>query len=242
MVAISKYSSPTVQHVKSYPVVSSFTSYLLTFQIFDYLNTQISTLLNSGIDFISKYPVVIDNVKLVDGKFNSLVLNTFDSIISVPISYYNVGKTKYETTFDTFNKYYFDTINYYLGISNEYKFDGSKVYQFFKISNYGLLSSKDIVIANGKKFSDYSISTINKEIETLPKEIKSYPKIAYNVLVKFYNDFNENYYTPIKNQTTDYVQDVANQTKSKADLYVKNLNFIPKEKVEIEIPVVSASA
>lgn len=249
MVAAKKYSSPSITHIKSYTIVSEVSKYFSRFEIITYLFGQVTLLLGYVLDIVSKYPLIIDNFAYVDNLFNTLVLDNFDYLKNLLVNYYNTAVTTYNTYGENFNKIYLEKVNQYLHISNSLTLakDESKVYQFLSISNYGLVSSKNIVINNSNSLSNYLLGLINSQLEANKdgNVLVKYYTVTYNVANQIYVDLNQNYLTPIKNQTTDYVQDVASQTKYKADSYVKNLNFLKAEQAPVatvEVPVVSASA
>lgn len=83
MSKVENFSSKSLAHIQSYPVIEKVHDYVLSYSLIQAINTYfIATVhyLNSAI--ISKLPFIVNQLSFLDNKVDSLVLGNFDKVLS----------------------------------------------------------------------------------------------------------------------------------------------------------------
>lgn len=240
---MSKFTSTSLNHIKSYSLVSKTVSYLSSFTLIVTLYNYASDILTKSLDYVSGYPRIFDGIKFVDLKFNQYILDTFDYIISIPIGYYNAITSKITGIWGKFNGIYLSKVDQYLP-GGKVELKDSELSNTYAITNELVVRSKSSAVDSYNGLSSYLVNTYNTEYtkSTGSNEVVKRVSVGVNTLKTILEDLNSKFVDPFKTSTTNYVNDVAAQTKSKADSLISDAKQVISNKID-ETPVpVSASA
>lgn len=250
------FSSASLDHIKSYSVVKKVSDYALSFNVVAVLTTYFVALANCVYsNLVTKLPFIVDTIKIVDVKFDSLVLVNLDKVSAAADSYKKKGedaiavyKKKGEETIAVYKKKGEETVSTYLKPVNDYasstvdkvlpkakdaaeKVEATATNEISKsieIVNDTLERTKDLITNKSSELSNAVISTYNKEFDAVPEK-NYYAKVAsasVNTGVALLKNVNSDYIQPLKATTRSYVSDVASQTKTKADELVHKASDI----------------
>ena len=174
-------------------------------------------------------------------------LVTFDKyILEIPVQTINsFGKT-YVTPVE--NKL-INLNNKYLNTAIEVKTRSEgEFYKVVETVQQVLINLKNFTFNKSIEIQQDLVATYNKELQsTDPKGnlIGKNLQASYNTASKTINKLNDDYLTPLKNQTQDYVDQFATQTKQRADEFINDAKqkVSPKlNELKESAPIVSASA
>lgn len=231
---MTKYTSASINHILSYKYVSLTLNYLLSFSLIAVVYRNAIHLGESGLDAVTKYPVINNNLKFVDIQVDALVLCTLDKILAVPGCFKTTIKGVVDDKLAVVNKYYFETINKYLPGSKIDLEMKSEVEKVGVLSNEVLMRLKNLVKTSSNSLSNHLIQTYNQQYDA-DKTTGSTKRVVVTIkaIKALINDVNSTYVTPLKVQTQGYVNDMAMQTKTKADTLISDAKQgIPKFSLE----------
>ena len=189
---------------------------------------------------------IFDLLSFVDQLINSGLV-TFDKyILEIPVQTINsFGKT-YVTPVE--NKL-INLNNKYLNTAIEVKTRSEgEFYKVVETVQQVLINLKNFTFNKSIEIQQDLVATYNKELQsTDPKGnlIGKNLQASYNTASKTINKLNDDYLTPLKNQTQDYVDQFATQTKQRADEFINDAKqkVSPKlNELKESAPIVSASA
>ncbi|EGV64343.1 hypothetical protein PSN45_003862 [Yamadazyma tenuis] len=250
---MAKFTSTSVNHIKSYSLVSKVTSFLASFGLVVAVYHYLEALSVKAIDYAATYPKLIEGLKFIDLKFNELVLNTFDWAITLPSKSVEYAKSKASAVLKKFNALYLEQVNYFLPKAEAgLKLAESEISNTYAITGELVTRSKSTAVDTYTGASSYLINTYNSQYSsaTASNEISKRVVVALGTAKTVWADVNAKFFEPFKATTTNYVNDVAAQTKSKADSLISDAKHgIPFLNGSVEnaaaapsAPVVSASA
>lgn len=231
---MTKYTSASINHILSYKYVSLTLNYMLSFSLVAVMYRNAVHLGESGLDAVTKYPVINNNLKFVDTQVEALVLCTLDKILAAPGCFKATIKGVVDGKLAVVNKYYFETINKYLPGSIIDLEKKSEVEKVGVLSNEVLMRLKNLVKTSSNSLSNHLIQTYNQQYDA-DKTTGSTKRVVVTIkaVKALINDVNSTYVTPLKVQTQGYVNDVALQTKTKADSLISDAKQgIPKFSLE----------
>jgi hypothetical protein len=247
---MSKFASTTLSHVKSYSIVQKVTSILFQYQVFQILATYAETYSNKALELLETYPKVIDVLTFADAKANQ-VLGLADSVVAYPFNKVNSILAK-------INSIYLARLNQLLPASSTPTLSTNEVSNFITLTKTLYSRSVDFAATHLTSLKSYLTSTYNTEYSKSAGDNEAY-KVSYTLVSStksVINDVNTKVYKPFKQTTTSYVNDVALQTKNKADSFINEAKSGLKaqidtrlsngstapENVSVPAPTVSASA
>jgi hypothetical protein len=242
-IANKQLSSKSIEHVVGYPIVKDVTDYALSYSLVSYVYQQ--AYLITGFlfaNFVAPFPVVKNNLTWVDSQVDLVVLTRVDQVVDKANNFHPVSTVE-KKYLAPVNSYLYSTVDKYLpGSVTEnkaaFKLDelkeSSEVSKFFKILNETYSRSKQLATAKSSEVTSTVADNYNKEVAALENVSGGLQKKAvasYNTLVKFVSDINNSFIRPLKDQTQDYVVDVATTTKNKADSFIAEAKNGIKPKV-----------
>ncbi|KAK6460251.1 hypothetical protein DFJ63DRAFT_321006 [Scheffersomyces coipomensis] len=246
--SVKQFHSKSLDHFLKYSVVSYIVNYIyaitLVKQLYEGYISSILTFINTH---LSSIDLIYTNLTFVDATLDS-ILTVFD---------------QYVTQFIFKNKYVSLINNYLISINNSntyVKFDqkfesteSNEFIKFFYIINTILINLKLKINTSTNHISNELISTYNQELKSTTAEANYIAKniqASYNTGLKTIKSLNDEFITPLKIQTTDYLGEVATSTKIKADSLINEakqqiitpINGKVEGVLNGSAPVVSASA
>ena len=241
------FKSITIEHVYHYSFIEYITQYLLSFQI---VNSIYKSFVLPLIDFVNvnifSVSPIFDLLSFVDQLVNSGLV-TFDKyILEIPVQTINSFCKTYVTPVE--NKL-INLNNKYLNTAIEVKTRSEgEFYKVVETVQQVLINLKNFTFNKSIEIQQDLVATYNKELQsTDPKGnlIGKNLQASYNTASKTINKLNDDYLTPLKNQTQDYVDQFATQTKQRADEFINDAKqkVSPKlNELKESAPIVSASA
>ncbi|CAK7890979.1 hypothetical protein CAAN1_01S03070 [[Candida] anglica] len=231
----------SVNHIASYPPVSSLVTYALSFQLINYVYQQFISLYAVA-DKKAVTPYFGDLLTTVDTKFDSLVLGNVDTYVAphlpviASISDLNPITFTSKNVLAPVNTIVYDTADKYLPATvteNKPVFKLSELTETSELSKSVAIGKEissrltTLVTSKSSEISSHLTTTYNEELEQLSdkasKEVNNVQKhvsASYSTSLKLAQDLNKSYIQPLKTQTQDYVVDVATTTKNKADALI----------------------
>jgi len=254
--------SKTVEHLLTYSIISTVVNTLLSLSLIKYTYDQFNELvLTRVIAVVNQYPIVSQYLSTIDALVNDKVLGLFDTLLALPVKYYNATVNFANSKVKAINGYYFNWLNFYLPKSAKisYPTNSNGLLESFDITNKFVVAVKTLLVTSSNELSNYLIKTYQQQYDT--DKTTGYTKravVILNVAKAIANDVNNNYVSLLKVQTQDYVNDFTTQTKTKADTFISDAkqgipSFIKSAKAEasstplaeapkLVVPPVSASA
>lgn len=253
------FTSTSLDHIKSYPLVAKLKDYLLSFTLVAALSTYAVALTNYiYTNVLVKLPYVVSLLSFVDAKFDALVLTNLDKLLALAASYKKQGEDtvllynkKGEDTLALYKKKGEDTVAVYLKPVNDYASSTvdkvlpkakdavakteatatNEISKSIEIVNDTLERTKDLITNKSSELSNAVISTYNKEFESSPDK-NYYAKVAsasVSTGVTLLKSVNSDYIQPLKTTSQNYVSEVASQTKAKAEQVVNKTSELASQ-------------
>ncbi|KAK6197876.1 uncharacterized protein RJT21DRAFT_53031 [Scheffersomyces amazonensis] len=237
------FQSKTIPHILSYPIVSYIVSTVLSISIINYVYTTYVVQLT---DFIKSKVLSIEPIytylSFADSKIDDSITYGDKLVVEYPIHYVKVTN---DTLVSLNDKYIKEEIKIKEEVKDEFT-------RFFYILNSILINVKGKINSSTSKISSGLVDTYNSELSASKTNgyISKNLEASINTATKTIKNLNDEFITPLKNQTTDYLDQVATTTKTKADTFIneakQNIISPLNGKVESALngsaPVVSASA
>lgn len=236
---MSKFTSTSIEHIKSYELVKQVSAIVFKFQIVQVVFSYAKGITQSILATLEGYPAIFDILKFADLKINQL-LEFADSVVAYPIGLVNkyVGK---------FNSLYLERLKAYAP-SVSVELTSNEITNFFAISLAGYNQAKSYITKVLSDSKGYVLKTYDTEYsKTNGTDVVRYGTAALNSSKSIGADVYTQYFKPLQNTTTNYVNDVANQTKTKADSFLQEAKkSIPTVDIKVNggdsVPTVKASA
>lgn len=238
------FTSKSAEHIASYPLVKSTTSFVFQFRLFAVLAAYILALVNFTFDYLlSNFPALKDYFIVFDQTFNDNVLATVDSLVGVADGYYKKSSEYASSTLKKFDEVIAENKKQSQETLSSIKKNASdKVSSYLKPVNEFASSSVDKVLPKSKKKAaeakdeveneiSKSIEIVNDTIERSKDLILSKSSEISNSVLSTYNkEFDaaseKNYYvkvasasvhtgvTLLKNVNNDIIQPLKTSTQS----------------------------
>ncbi|CAK9436496.1 uncharacterized protein LODBEIA_P10540 [Lodderomyces beijingensis] len=244
-----KFDSKSLQHLNSYSLVKEVEKFTLSFSLINSFYTRFFLPIYQfiTINLLSVSPIY--DVATFFDQFTNGLLSIFDKYaIDAPLE-----------TLDTVNKSYVTPVNKkIIEVNNQYlvpvKIEAEdSVFQVYYTVKNILLKLKDNAFSKSNEIQKNLVDTYNKELSSASPDQTVIGKnllASYNTGYKAFQTINDDYLTPLKKQTEDFVangqkkaESLLNNTKQKIE---PKLNEYNEKKDELlngqSAPVVSASA
>ncbi|CCE80334.1 Piso0_003449 [Millerozyma farinosa CBS 7064] len=237
------FQSKVLKHITSYKIIRESKDYALSYGAVNYVYQQLFSVVNYINIQLSSVGVLYDTATYVDELVDTVILQRLDWLFSKlprvdtvnPVTYYNrstayvssrVLRPLNNAVYKTGDRFLPATLSenrvvYKLEESTE----KSEISKFFHIINEFVSRGKQQLSSTSNQISNKIISSYNKELDSLNKESSMYKKralAAYNSGVNIARDINKEYIQPLKSHTQEYVSDVANTTKVRADSLISD--------------------
>lgn len=228
----------SIDHIAAYPPIASIISFALSFSIVSYVYQQFLAVFDVA-DKKALSPYVGEYLSAADEKFDSVVLGNVDTYVTPYLPVVSSLEDLNPVTFTSknilapTNTAVYDLADKYLpatATENKPVFklseltETSEVNKSVAIANELASRVSTLVASKSTEISSHLQSTYKGELESLTekaeKEVSNVQKhvsASYSTSLKLAQEVNNTYIQPLKNQTQDYVVDVATQTKNKAD-------------------------
>lgn len=243
-IASKQLSFKSVEHVAGYPIVKGVKDYALSYSLISYVYQQVYLITGFVFaNFVAPFPIVKENLTWVDTQVDLVVLSRVDLVVDRANEFHPVSTVEKKYLAPA-NSYIYNTVDKYLPSSateNKATFkleelkESSEISKFFKILNETYSRSKQLATSKSTEVTNTVSESYNKEVAALENVSGNLQKKAvasYNTLIKLVQDVNNSYIQPLRNQTQDYVVDVATTTKSKADSFIADAKNGIKPRVE----------
>lgn len=230
---VKPFQSKTAKHILSYTLVSKIIAWLATFSIVATIYAQlVLPLYTQFVKLISKYDVVAGPLAKADAKTDDVLSSGDYLLISYPKSKLKSVNSKLHTYLDK-----------YLPSKDAKAPVEDEVAQFVNIVNDFYARVSKVVSDKSAQVSSNVISTYNKEITSNEQAspITKNLQASYNTATKSFQSLNESFIQPLKEQTQEYVAEVAQSTKNKFNTGVKD---VQEKKVELangSAPILSSA-
>lgn len=162
------FSSKSLDHIKSYPVVQKTINYALSYNLIAAVSTYATALTNyiySG--FLVKLPLVANTVTFVDTRVNTLVLDNVDKTVGLASKYSKKG----QDTLATYKKKGEDVLA-------AYKKKGEDTVALYK------KKGEDTVAVYLKPVNDYASSTVDKVLPRAKDAVNKTEEATANEISK----------------------------------------------------------
>lgn len=239
---MSKFTSSSFEHIKSYELVKQTSAFVLKYQVFQVILSYVTSITQTILATIEGYPAAVDVLKFADLKFNQL-LEFADSVVAYPLGFVN-------TYLGKFNSLYLERMKAYAP-SVSVDLTSNEITNFIAITSAGYTSAKEYTFSLYSNSKGYVVKTYDSEYsKTNGTDVVRYGTAALNSGKTISNDVYTQYFKPLQTTTTNYVNDVASQTKTKADTLLQEAKkSIPTVDIKITsqagsstAPIVKASA
>ncbi|KAG5416869.1 hypothetical protein I9W82_005599 [Candida metapsilosis] len=235
-----KFDSKTIEHINSYPLVKQVEQLILSISIFQAIHQQF---------VLPTYQFIITNVLSISPIYE--VADLFDGLSLYALGifdYFFIGLPTQVINFFVVNlikpiNQQIITINnqFLKPVKNESEDSIFQIYYTLKSIVYNLTN---VVYSNGKEIQSQIVSTYNQELKKTnstsspsPDSKKSYLEknltASYNTGIKTVKTLNDEYLTPLKNQTSEFVvngrKNAENFLKETRDRIEPKLNGVATE-------------
>ncbi|EMG48907.1 hypothetical protein SBY92_004306 [Candida maltosa Xu316] len=241
----STFSSKTINHILNYSVIKYFTNLVFSISI---VNSIYTGFILPTINFV--------NVNVLSFAPILSLLNFFDDVSNTVLVQFDKYFLEYPlSTLDSIGKTYIKPIDHKLiDLNNHYlkpieKEGEETFYNIFYTIEKILVNLKNFTFDKSTEIQKNLIDTYNQELESTTNQQKNVLgknlTASYNTASKTITKINDDYLTPLKNQTQDYVDQFTTQTKQRADEFINDAKskVTPKlNELKESAPIVSASA
>lgn len=200
------FSSKSIDHIKSYPLVQQSTNYILSYKLAQVFSTYAIALTNyANANVVSKVYPVADLLAFADAKFDSLVLANFDVVLA------RAGETyaRAESTLKAYKQKGESIVADYKkkgeSIVAAYKSKGEAIVTPYKQKGDAVVAkAQDVALSFRKRgedtvgvylkpVNDYAVLTVDKVLPKLKKAAAESKQAAENELAKLLEIVNDTF-------------------------------------------------
>lgn len=227
------FSSKSIDHIKSYPLVQQSTNFVLSFKVAQIFSTYAVAFTNyANANVVSKVSVVSDLLAFVDAKFDSLVLANVDVLVARAGDIYHLAestvaeyRSKAENIVGAYVSKLDETVSTYKKKGGEivapYKQKGEDIVAPYKKKSDEYVQKAQSVVTSVKKrgedtvalvlkpVNEYASSTVDKVLPKVKKDAEKTKAVAENEIAKLFEIVNDTY-ARLKDLITSKLSELSN--------------------------------